>query len=287
MLSLNLLPELRLGLGLVLGPALAGVFRDADEEHGEQQREDGEADGEVGGGVVAAQGLAAVVEGVDLHCAGEAEAGAHAVAEQGADEGTRDALVLHGHGVAGDDLGAGGDEVDGEGGEEHGGEGHGPVGQVGGDGGQEHVDDGDGEAAGAHNGLGGHAGHEPGGEEGVGAAHERQRQVLHPDPDQTVAADRLHVDVHVPEVHPQAHEGEQRHEHQHPERRRFPDVEGEDRLPGHLGFPKGEARKQGDGQDQQNDLVRIVPPGERCLAAHVSLSRSVAVSAGSLTSRRS
>ncbi len=107
--------------------------------------------------------------------------------------------MFHRDGVACDNLCTSRDQVDGEGGYEHCWEGHCPVSQVRGDGREEDVDDDHGQTTHSDDDLGRYAGDEPSGEEGVCTANDCQGQVLDADFDEAVAADGLHVDVHVPE----------------------------------------------------------------------------------------
>jgi len=111
-------------------------------------------------------------------------------------------------------LGACGDQVDRIRRYEHGRKAHCPICQFGGDGGQEDVDGDHCGAADPHDHLRWHTRNKPGGKEGVCATHDSERQILDAYSDKTVAANRLHVDVHVPEEDAEAHEGEERDEHE-------------------------------------------------------------------------
>lgn len=73
--------------------------------------------------------------------------------------------------------------------------------------------------------MGWHSGDESGGEEGIRATHNGQRQILHADPDEAVFANDLHVNFHVSEEDVQTHEGEESAKHQNAEERRVPNVE--------------------------------------------------------------
>lgn len=133
--------------------------------------------------------------------------------------------MLLGNGVAGDNLGAGGDQVDRERGQKQCRERHCPVGQFRWNGGQENVDGGHCQAAHANDDLGWHPGNEPGGKEGIRATYNGQRQILNADPNEAVSANGLHVNIHVPEEDAQTHEREEDAKHQNAEGRRFPNVE--------------------------------------------------------------
>lgn len=113
--------------------------------------------------MIAMEQIVATRERIHLHSAREAQPGAESVTEERADQGACHALMLDRHGVAGYDLGARDDEIDGEGRQEHGWEGHGPVGQMGGDGGQEGVHGYHCETGDADDDLGRDARGEPGG----------------------------------------------------------------------------------------------------------------------------
>lgn len=106
--------------------------------------------------------------------------------------------MLLGNGVAGDNLSAGGDQVDRERRQKQCGERHCPVGQVRWNGGQENVDGRHCQAAHADNDLGRDPGNQPGGEEGVRATNNGQWQILHADQNEAVSANGLHVNIHVP-----------------------------------------------------------------------------------------
>ena len=90
--------------------------------------------------------------------------------------------------------------------------------------GQENVDGDHGQATHANDDLGRYSGDEPCGEEGIRTANDSQRQVLDSNFDEAVAADRLHVYVHIPKIDTQTHEGEENGEHENSERRRLPNV---------------------------------------------------------------
>jgi hypothetical protein len=117
--------------------------------------------------------------------------------------------VIERHSRARNYVAARHDQIDCEGREEHDGERHGLVGQVGGDARQQRIDGSHRQAAHADDDLGQQPGHEPGRKERHDGAHDGQRQILQTHGDQAVAIDRLHLEVHVPEEDSKAHEREQ------------------------------------------------------------------------------
>lgn len=149
--------------------------------------------------MIPVQKISSIVERVDLHRARKTQSRAHAVTQQCTDKGPCDTLMFHWDGVAGDDLGARGYQIDCECRDEHCGEAHGPIRQSVRDGCQENVINGYAEASNTNNDLSRYSRDQPGGEECIGASDDCQWQILHTDLDEGVAADSDHVDVHVPE----------------------------------------------------------------------------------------